>query len=88
VAKFTPIEKKLMKRISDDRLNSNLAEIREAMEDLWPNDPVRIIEHYTDHGVKHSERLVANAAKILVVCRDFCNLDLPCIPTYSLSIHR
>ncbi len=23
-----------------------------------------------------------------VVCRDFCNLELPCIPTYSISIHR
>jgi hypothetical protein len=23
-----------------------------------------------------------------VVCRDFCNLELPYIPTYSISIHR
>lgn len=67
MAKFTPIENKLISRInkSDDRLGSNLAKIREAMEDLWTDDPVRIIQHYTDHGVKHSQRLVGYAVKLL-----------------------
>ncbi len=67
MAKFTKIERDLINQISDnnDRLKSNLAKIREAMEDLWPNDPVRIIQYYTDHGVKHSERLVGYAAELL-----------------------
>jgi len=65
MARFTSAENELISQIEDDRLASNLAKIREAIEDLWPNDPVRIVLHYTDHGIKHSER-VANYASIIL----------------------
>jgi hypothetical protein len=65
MAKFTTIENGLIEQIADDRLRSNLAKIREAMEDLWTNDPVRVIQKYTDHGVKHSERLAGYASVLL-----------------------
>jgi hypothetical protein len=67
MANFTDAEKKLIDRISNEnnRLITNLAKIREVMEDLWSSDPVRIIQHFTDHGVKHSERLVKYANQIL-----------------------
>jgi hypothetical protein len=69
LAKFTPIENELIGRISpaSDRFVSNLGKIREALEDLWPNDPVRIVDHYTDHGILHTERLMDKAANILNV---------------------
>ena len=65
MARFTAAENELIGKIKDDRLTSNLAKIREAIEDLWPTDPVRIILYYTDHGVRHSERIAQYASTIL-----------------------
>jgi len=67
MANFTEIEEELIGRISNqnNRLKTNLAKIREVMEDLWSSDPVRIIQHFTDHGIKHSERIVRYACQIL-----------------------
>ena len=65
MARFTATENELIRQIKDDRLTSSLAKIREAIEDLWPSDSVRIVLHYTDHGVKQSER-VANYASLIL----------------------
>ena len=34
-------------------MQSSLAAIREAMEDIWSDDAPRIIKDFTDHGVNH-----------------------------------
>ncbi|TLS52143.1 hypothetical protein FE782_12350 [Paenibacillus antri] len=65
MARFSDIEKELMDNIRDDRLLTSLAEIREAMEDIWGMDTPRIIQDYTDHGEKHCERLVYFCSKLL-----------------------
>jgi len=65
LAKFTKIEEKLLKSITDDRLRTSLAVIREAVEKIWNVDAPRIIQDFTDHGTKHCERLVDFAAKLL-----------------------
>lgn len=65
MAKFTEIETEVLKYITDDRLRSSLEKIREAAEDIWADDVPRIIQDYTDHGIKHSERLVDYAYKLL-----------------------
>ncbi|RZB32887.1 MAG: hypothetical protein AEth_00233 [Candidatus Argoarchaeum ethanivorans] len=65
MAKFTEIETEILKRVTDDRLRSSLEKIREAMEDIWADDAPRIIQDYTDHGIKHSERLADFASKLL-----------------------
>ena len=65
MADFTDIEKKLLDDFKDNRLRSSLEKIREAMEDIWASDAPRIVQNYTDHGIKHSERLFENAVKLL-----------------------
>ena len=65
MAKFTEIETEILKRVTDDRLRSSLEKIREAMEDIWADDAPRIIQDYTDHGIKHSERLADSASTLL-----------------------
>jgi len=65
MAKFTEIEIEILKHVKDNRLQSNLEKIREAMEDIWADDAPRIIQDYTDHGIKHSERLADFANKLL-----------------------
>ena len=65
MAKFTDIEKKLLKCVTGDRLRSNLEMIREAVEDIWATDAPRIIQDYTDHGINHSERVAGFAAELL-----------------------
>ena len=35
------------------------------LEDIWASDAPRIVQNYTDHGIKHSERLFENAVKLL-----------------------
>jgi hypothetical protein len=65
MARFSDIEEQLLKRVSDDRLRASLTMIRQAMEDIWAADVPRIIQDYTDHGVKHSERLAGFASKLL-----------------------
>ena len=64
MANFTDIEKELLSSVTDDRLRSNLEKIREAMEDIWGTG-IHIIQDYTDHGVKHSERVAGFAYKLL-----------------------
>ncbi|NJD03643.1 MAG: NACHT domain-containing protein [Ruminiclostridium sp.] len=58
MAKFTNIETEILKQVTIDRLRTSLEKIREAAEDIWADDAPRIIQDYTDHGIKHSERLV------------------------------
>ena len=65
MAKFTEIEEKLLKNITDDHLRTSLAVIREAVEKIWDIDAPRIIQDYTDHGIKHCERLVGFVTKLL-----------------------
>jgi hypothetical protein len=65
VAKFSATEKQLLRRVTDDRLQTSLATIRQATEDIWASDAPRLIRDYTDHGIKHSERLTSYAAKLL-----------------------
>lgn len=65
MANFTEIEKEILKRVTNDRLRSSLEKIREAIEDIWADDAPRIIQDYTDHGIKHSERLADFASKLL-----------------------
>ena len=65
MAEFTAIEKQLLKSVTDSRLQTSLAAIREAAEDIWAPDAPRIIKDYTDHGIAHSERIVGFVAKLL-----------------------
>jgi hypothetical protein len=65
MAKFTEIETELLKSVTDDRLRSSLEKIREAVEDIWADDAPRVIQDYTDHGIKHSERLADFVNKLL-----------------------
>jgi len=51
--------------ISDRRLLDSLSYIRGAMEEIWASDAPRIVQDYTDHGVKHSERLARFVDKLL-----------------------
>jgi hypothetical protein len=64
MAKFTEIEEQLLESVKTTRLQSGLASIREAVEDIWRPE-VRIIHDYTDHGIEHSERLAEFVAKLL-----------------------
>lgn len=66
MARFTPIERKLIDDyVSDDTLHTSLSKIRECMEELWRPDAPRIVQDFTDHGEKHSERLVGFADQLL-----------------------
>lgn len=62
---FTDAEKRLLENITDSRLRSHLERIREAVEDIWSEDSTRIVQFYTDHGIKHSERLAGIADDLL-----------------------
>ena len=63
---FTKVETKVLTEyISDRRLLDSLSYIRGAMEEIWANDAPRIIQDYTDHGIKHSERLAYFVDKLL-----------------------
>ncbi|MBM4431182.1 MAG: NACHT domain-containing protein, partial [Chloroflexi bacterium] len=65
MAKFTKDEEHLMKRVTDESLCDSLALIRQVMEAVWAEDAPRIVQDFTDHGVKHSERLASFAASLL-----------------------
>ncbi len=65
MADFTDIEKQLLETINETRLRSSLEKIREAMEDIWAADAPRVIQDYTDHGLKHSEKIAESASKLL-----------------------
>jgi hypothetical protein len=63
---FTKTEIKIMdKFIHDPTLRSSLSLIKEALMDIWDPGVPRIIKDFTDHGVKHSERLVSYLDKLL-----------------------
>ncbi len=57
--------KSITEYISDRRLLDSLNSIRGAMEEIWASDAPRIVQDYTDHGVKHSERLAHFVDKLL-----------------------
>jgi hypothetical protein len=65
MAKFSDAEKQLLKRVTEPRLKTSLAQLREAAEDIWSVEAPRIIQGYTDHGINHCERLAGFAAKLL-----------------------
>ncbi len=65
MADFSNSEKQLLKRVTDDRLRTSLAMLREAVEDIWADDAPRIIQDYTDHSIKHCVRLAGFAVKLL-----------------------
>jgi len=65
VARFTDIEEQLLRDVTEDRLRTSLAAIREAMEDIWADDAPRIVQDFTDHGEEHSRRLARFAFKLL-----------------------
>ncbi|MCP4352632.1 MAG: hypothetical protein GY795_44820 [Desulfobacterales bacterium] len=83
MAKFTSVEEKLIEKIAGDRLCTSLARIREAVEDIWAIDAPRIIQDYTDHGIKHIERLVTYADKLIEAKNSYMQ-DLSPIETYLL----
>lgn len=66
MAKFTDIEKHLMGCVTDDRLRTSLAMIRQAAENIWAIDAPRIVQDYTEHGINHCERLIDFANKLLI----------------------
>ena len=59
------IEKELSQRITDERLRTSLALIRQAAAAIWAADAPRMIQDYTDHGLEHSQRLAGLAANLL-----------------------
>ncbi|MBV9864435.1 MAG: pentapeptide repeat-containing protein [Abitibacteriaceae bacterium] len=65
MARFTDSEQQLLAKVTNSRLRTSLAKIREAMEDIWASDAPRIIQDYTDHGENHCERLAGFAVKLL-----------------------
>jgi WD40 repeat protein len=83
MAKFTAVEREMLERITDDRLQSGLEKIREAVEDIWADDAPRIIKDYTDHGIKHSERLVEWANNLLNLNE---GRELTTLETYLLLV--
>jgi S-layer protein (TIGR01567 family) len=68
---FTEVENSIIKAyIKDSRLINSLASIREAMESIWAIDAPRIVQNYTDHGERHSERVAEFIEKLLQVNPD------------------
>lgn len=65
MAGFTETETEIIKKyIRDEELHTSLRLIRESVEKLWVDTP-RIIKNYTDHGIKHCERLVCRSHELL-----------------------
>jgi hypothetical protein len=65
MAKFTDAEAQLVQRVGDDRLQTSLANIRQAVEDIWALDAPRIIKDFTDHGTQHYVRISGFVSKLL-----------------------
>lgn len=65
MARFTDVKLELLEYITEHRLHTSLAVIRQAVEDIWAKDAPRIIQDYTDHSIKHSERISQYAIKLL-----------------------
>lgn len=68
-------EELLLGEIECESLLSSLADLRLAAKDIWTSD-IRIIKDFTDHGIKHSERLADYASKLLGLTKktDTCPL--------------
>jgi hypothetical protein len=60
-------EYKLLKKITSIDLASSLGLLREAAATIWAPDAPRIVHDYTDHGIRHCERLTGFAAKLLKI---------------------
>ena len=68
---FTEVENRIIKKyIPDIKLSRSLTSIREVMETIWADETPRIVQDYTDHGEKHSERLAYFAEKLLLINPD------------------
>ena len=66
MAEVSASEKLLLKRIPDGSpLRTNLILIREAVEKIWATEAPRVIQDFTDHGIKHCERLAGWANELL-----------------------
>lgn len=61
---FTKPENQIVKDIPQN-LQISLTLMREALKKLWASDAPRIVQDYTDHGVKHIERIASWIVKIL-----------------------
>ena len=48
MAGFSDAEEQLLQSVADDRLQANLAALRQAVEDIWAFDAPRIIQNYPD----------------------------------------
>lgn len=63
---FTETEEKILREyIKNFDLFTSLSLIKTAMEDIWSSDAPRIIKDFTDHGKRHSERLVSYVEKLI-----------------------
>ncbi|MGI5991639.1 MAG: HD domain-containing protein [Methanosarcina sp.] len=66
--RLTEVERRILQKYNlDSELSNSLASIRGLMEDIWADDAPRIVQGYTDHGEKHSERVAFFAEKLLQV---------------------
>lgn len=66
--RFTEVERRILQKYNlDPGLSNSLASIRGVMEDIWANDAPKIVQNFTDHGEKHSERVAYFAEKLLQV---------------------
>ena len=66
MAEFSKSEKQILKYIPpQNRLRTNLTDLREAVEIIWDIEAPRVIQDFTDHGIRHYERLADYAAQLL-----------------------
>src|SRR5438105_4664963 len=63
-------EELLLSGVNNSSLRTSLLLIREAAEKVWAEDVPRIIQDYTDHGIKHSQRVAGYALQLLEANRD------------------
>lgn len=84
---FTEAENELLKNIEDNRLRNNLGRIRQAVEDIWAEDSPRMVQFFTDHGIKHCERLAGIACDLLKANNGSALLRKKCICFWQASIY-
>ncbi|MBL8808657.1 MAG: NACHT domain-containing protein [Planctomycetaceae bacterium] len=66
MAEFGNAELRHLKRIpKGDQLHTSLRLLREAVEKIWDAEAPRIIQGFTDHGIRHYERLAQYSLEIL-----------------------
>lgn len=54
---------RMMEQIKDQELKKSLKDIRDFAEDFWTAD--NVVSDFTDHGIKHSNRLIVYSYQIL-----------------------